>query len=462
MADSNTETAAPASDGTATDHGSEFSRGTGAEDGAIWEKHFGKGKDDGTSTRSPRDSRSSSESTSKERGGSKDTRRPASGSKESEKSNEPASDTPKAKKDDKSPKRSSESETKTESGGKDSKSKAERETETEPADPEAPLKKARDLYKQAQKTEDRREARKLYKRAMVEAFGEIPEEFDDKRYAAVRTERAAAKAALDAQAKKNEGRIQEAAEKLKPAIYVMRQLEGAGIGNLSVPLVERAVSVMKALRSLDDGDFTQLAEVVSRAAGVDHDEAMKRFVKGVKATPEGKAARAAAEQAQRDNAALKDRLAQLERQLQEGKAEQTEAQKKQERARQVEQHRARYLEEIQDTLGDHPVLQLTRGAERVMAYQIRHADPKLKSARFTHQQVADKIVASEKRRLEAGRHLLGDGEPARQETPRRASGNGGVSRTQTVDAGVPNPDPMARFEYFYDKHAGKAAGGRRR
>ena len=74
------------------------------------------------------------------------------------------------------------------------------------------------------------------------------------------------KAALDAQAQKNEGRIKEAAEKLKPAIYVMRQLEGAGIHDkLTVPMVERAVSVMKALRSIEDGDYTQLAEVVSRA-----------------------------------------------------------------------------------------------------------------------------------------------------------------------------------------------------
>ncbi len=479
MADSNTETTTPQSDGTTADHGSEFSRGTGPEDSSIWDKHFGKeskdpkaGKD--SSTPSRRDSRSSSESTSKERAGGKGDSKEARGSKESAESKQSKSSaSPTESKSERSPKEPTKSEKKpdgseatgqkTADKGKDAKAD-ESEKDSEPADPEAPLKKARDLYKQAQKTEDRRESRKLYKRAMVEAFGELPEEFDDRRYAAVRTERAAAKAALDEQAKKNEGRINEAAQKLKPAIYVMRQLEGAGIADkLTVPMVERAVHVMKALKSLEDGDFTQLAEVVSRAAGVDHDEAMKRFVKGVKISPEGRAARQAAEQSQRENQALKERLQQLESKLTERDTQQTEAQKKQEREQQQQGARTRYLEDIQETLGDHPVLQLPRGAERVMAYQIRHADPKLKSARYTHRQVADRIVRSERERLKSTRHLLDtEGEDVTPQTQTRRS-SGSVSRTEQVDAGVANPDPMARFDYFFDKHAGeRRAAGRRR
>lgn len=465
MADSNTDTSTPAPDGTSSDHGSEFSKGTGTEDSKIWDKYFGKEakapkeKDSArTSSKSPRET---SDGTSKSKASSGEKTPSSSTTSKSTTGSSEKSTKPKADKADAS---SSKQETKpTKDSTEPAGGKTAEDKDDAPADPEAPLKKARDLYGQAKKTEDRREARKLYKRAMVEAFGEIPEEFDDKRYAAVRTERAAAKASLDEQAKKNESRIQEAAGRLKPAIFVMRTLEGAGLGDkLTVPMVERAVHVMKALRSLDDGDYTQLAEVVARAAGVDHDEAMKRFVKGVKVSPEGKAARQAADQAQRDNHALKERLAQLERQLTEGQTAQTEAQKKQEHEKRVQEQHTVLLDDIQEQLDGHAVLTLENGAARVKAYLIRTADPKLKAFRYSYAQVADKIVAGERRRLQNTRHLLDDGEPAR-ETPQRRN-NGSVSRTETVDASVPSQDPMARFDYFFDKHKGeqRTAGGRRR
>ncbi len=461
MADSNTtETATTPSTETATDHGSEFSKPTGEKDDALWQKHFGKdakdpksSKGERASTRTstpPRDESSKSSKSAASSGektpSSRDTSKNRTES--SEKSTKP-----KSGKDDASSSTSKESK-------KPAESEATGQKTADETDPEAPSKKARDLYEQAKKTEDRREARKLYKRAMTEAFGEVPPEFDEKRFVAARTETAARKATLDEQAKKNEGRIQEAAEKLKPAIYVMRQLEGAKLADkLTVPMVERTISVMRALRSLEDGDFTQLAEVVAKASGVDHDEAMKRFVRGVKVSPEGKAARQAAEQAQRDNATLRDRLQALERQLSEKETTQTEAQKKAEQQQRADSVRGQWLDDIESELGDHPVLQLPRGKERVLAYLIKTAHPTLKTPRFSKEEAANRVVASERKRLQGARHLLDEG-GAPAATP--ASGTRQlreVSRRETDDAGVRSEDPMARFGAIFDKHA---SGGRRR
>lgn len=475
MADSNNDTPAP--DGTQADHGSEFSRGTGTEDASIWDKHFGKGskteskgkdKAESDSKRpSSRSSRDASESASKSKA--------SSGEKTPSSSTTSKSTTDSSEKSTKRSDASSKSDASSSSPAKDAKAgkgstadtggkTAKDDEPAEPSDPEDPHKKARDLYAQAKKTEDRREARKLYKRAMVEAFGEVPEEFDDKRYAAVRTERAAAKATLDKQRETNEGRIREAADKLKPAIYVMRSLEGAKLADkLTVPMVEKAIHVMRALRSIEDGDYTQLAEVVSRAAGVDHDEAMKRFVKGVKMSPEGKAARQAAEDARREAAETRSQLQQLQKQLQERDNTQTEAQKKQQHTERVQAQHQVLLEDIQTELDGHAVLGLPKGAERVKAYLIRTADPKLKAFKYSYAQVADKIVAGERRRLRDSRHLLEEGdEPA--STPQRRQSNGSVSRAETRDASVPSQDSMARFDYFFDKHAGeqRQANGRRR
>jgi hypothetical protein len=456
MADQTTETATPAAE-SPTQKGSEFSKPTGAGDDALWEKHFGKdakepkGKSEKGSGREPTDkaeraTKPKDSSTSTKDAAAKPSAAPTKDSPKSTSAS--AGDKSSTPKDTKSPKKDAESEA---TGQKTAEDKT-------PADPEEPSKKAKDLYAEAKKAEDPREARKLYKRAMKEAFGEVPEEFDDSRYAAVRKERKAANAALDEKAQKNEGRFKEAVEKLKPAIYVMRQLEGSGLADkLTVPMVEKTLHVMKALRALEDGDFTQLAEVVSRASGVDHDEAMKRFVRGVKVSPEGKAARQQAEQAQRDNLALKERLALLERQLEQGKTEQTEAQKKAERERQQTENRSRWIEDISSELDGHAVLQLPRGAERVLAYLIRTANPQTKAPRYSFEDAANRIVASERKRLQGSRHLLDEGEaPAPRTETRRLSS---VSRAETADAGLANQSPEARFDYFFEKNM---ATGRRR
>ena len=447
-ADSNTETA-PAAE-SPVQRGSEFSKPTGVGDDALWEKHFGRGS--GGDAKPKDDSRKPAKDNAKPP--SKSTPDATAG-----KSEKPS--TPKDAKPEKTPEKTPAKDGKakedsTESTGRKTVEKDDADKDT---DPEAPSKKAKDLYEEAKKAEDPREARKLYKRAMKEAFGEVPEEFNDARYADVRKERKAAKAALDEQANKNEGRIREAAEKLKPAIYVMRQLEGAGLSDkLTVPLVEKAVGVIRALKRLEDGDYEGLAEVVSRATGVDADEAMKRFVRGVKVSPESRAARAQAEQAQRDNQALKERLALLERQLQEGTNAQTEAQKKQERERAQSENRSRWIDDITSELDGHAALKLPRGAERVLAYLIRTANPQTKSPRYSFEEAANRIVAAEKKRVQEARHLLDEGEPppAPPGNTRRLSS---VSRAETADTGIRNPDPDARFSEIFDKHA---AGGRRR
>ncbi len=464
MTDSNTS--GPGG-GDSLSSGSEFSKPTGVNDEALWEKHFGKGSKEPEKSSKSRESRSSSETRSDgDGGGSRAGKDPERKRGESSKSttdeSKPSSDKrPKdsSEREPSKPKESKSKDDKTDSSKAETKAKtekADKDSEDPPADPEAPSKKARDLYDAAKKADDPKEARKLYKRAMKEAFGEVPAEFDDSQYAAVRRERRAAKAALDAQAQKNEGRIREAAEKLKPAIYVMRQLERAGIDDkLTVPMVERAVHVLRALRSIEDGDYTQLAEVISRAAGVDHDEAMKRFVRGVKVSPEGKAARQAAEQAQREAQALKERLAAMERQLQERDSQQTEAQKKAERERQVAEHRQNYLDQIETDLEGHPVLKLPRGRERVLAYLIRTADPKLRAPTLSFEQAANRIVAAEKRRLQEARALEDDEPPATREQPRRLTD---VSRSETVESGLRKESAEQVFDRLWDKHA----GGRRR
>ena len=466
MADSNTS--APAG-GDSQSSGTEFSKPTGVNDGDIWEKHFGKGAKDpekptsskrgsetGSKAKETTGSRESRETPEKERKGS--TGKSERESKASSKSGSEKSE-PSTRPSDESKERESSSSSKDPKPKSDaSKTDKDSEKDDDPADPEAPLKKARDLYAEAKKAADPKEARKLYKRAIKEALGELPPEFDDGQYAAVRRERKAAKAALDEQASRNETRIKDAAEKLKPAIYVMRQLEGAGISDkLTVPLVEKAIGVIKALRHIEDGDFTQLAEVVSKAAGVDHDEAMKRFVRGVKVSPEGRAARQAAEQAQRENRALQERLANLEKQLQERDTAQTESAKKAERERQQAEHRERYLEQIETDLDGHPVLKLKNGRERVLRYLIRTADPKLRSPTVSFERAANIIVASERRRAREAQALDTDGEeaPSREE-PRRLRD---VSRGETVDSGVRSESAEQAFDRIFSKHS---TGGRRR
>lgn len=445
------ETATPAAD-SGVQKGSEFSKPTGAKDDEVWARHFGKeakepkgkAKDSSATSERPRDSLakpSKSEASSKEKtpassdsAGSKD--------KPKDSSSKPSPTESKSEATKKPP-------TKSEKISAESEATGQKTAET---DPEAPSKKAKDLYEEAKKSEDPREARKLYKRAMKEAFGEIPEEFDDGKYGAVRRERAAAKKVLDEQGQKNEGRINEAVEKLKPAIYVMRQLEAGGIADkLSVPLVEKAITVIRALKGLEDGDYTGLADVISKASGVDPDEAMKRFVRGVKVSPEGRAARAQAEQAQREAAETRAQLVALQRQLQERDTSQTEAQKKLAHETAVAENRARYIEDIQSELDGHPALKLPRGAERVLAYLIRTANPQSKSPRYSFEEAANRIVVAEKKRLQDARHLLDDGEDPPAPAARRLSS---VARTETADVGVRNESPEAAFERVFAKHSG--------
>lgn len=450
MADNETATLpAPETGGDNATRGSEFARPTGEQDDAVWAKHFGK------DAKEPKGKPASSKSAKPSKSDKSDSvdDKP----KAAKPSDAPTKDSPKSTGASASDKSSTPKDTK--SPKKDGESEATGQKTAE--DPEAPSKKARDLFAEAKKTEDRREARKLYKRAMVEAFGEVPEEFDDKKYVAVRTERAAKQAALDEQSKKNETRIQEAVTRLKPAIYVMRQLEDSKlVAQLSVPFVEKAVSVMKALRELEAGDFTQLAEVIAKASGVDHDEAMKRFVRGVKISPEGRASRQAAEDAKREAAETRAQLQELQRQLQQRETTQTEAQKQAEARRNQETVRSQWLDDIESECDGHPVLQLPRGKERVLAYLIKTAHPTLKTPRFSKAQAADRVVAHEKRRLQEGRHLLDDGgeaaPPARSE-PRRIAA---VSRVSTGDVGVRSEDPTERFNAIFDKHA--STGRRRR
>jgi hypothetical protein len=432
------ETATPATETSEGSRGSEFSKPTGAGDDALWAKHFGADAKESTSSKSS----SKSESDGKPAAGKSKTSE--SGKAASGKSPEPTKS--KAEPSSSSPKESK-------SPKKDDASAATgQKTADKDPDPEAPSRKARDLYEQAEKTEDRKEARKLYKKALVEAFGKVPPEFDDKRYVAVRTERAAAQKVIDEKAAKVESRIVEAKTKLQPAIYVMRKLEDSGLADkLSVPFVEQAVRVMKAIKAIEGGDFTQLAEAISLASGVDHDEAMKRFVRGVKVSPEGKASREAAARAEARAAAAEARIQEMERRLSEEKTTQTAEQTKAEQARKAEAHRAQYLEDMTAELDGHPVLQLPNGAKRVLAYLIRTATPN-KSARYSFEEAANRVVAHEKKRVESARFLVeGDPPPARSE-PRQIRS---VSRTETADASVRSADPIERFNDIFDKHAPK-------
>lgn len=466
MADGNTTTATPSEGGegaserdSKVERGSEFALPTGVKDAEIWDKHFGKGAE------KPSKKASSGDSSKKDSAGKKPQDAPSRGA--SKTATKDSAD-PGSRTSSKPPatEAKSKEERPTKGSGTSSKeaSSDSAESSDEDSDPEAPSKKAKDLYAAAKKAEDPKEARRLYKRAMKEAFGEIPEEFDDGRYAAVRQERKAARAALDEQAQKNEGRIREAAEKLKPAIYVMRQLEGAGIADrLTVPLVEKAITVIRALGDLENGDYTKLADVISKATGVDPDEAMKRFVRGVKVSPEGKAARAAAEEANRRAAAAEQRMQELERRLTERDTAQTEAQKRAEREQQVAQARADYLESIESELEGHPVLKLKDGSKRVMRYIIRTADKKLRAPKYSFTQAADRILRAERARINESRAVLdADGEEVEASKPAREpmSRVVHIPRSARAEAGVADTSPEASFNRIFDKHQG--TGGRRR
>lgn len=468
MADTETATSTPSPSGGgsgAQQAGTEFSRPQGVEDDAIWEKHFGgeKGKDSRSRSGKPK----SDESSKSDKSGSRSGERSSSTKPDTASPSKPKASKSKDEKDD-----SSEKDTKADTGKGKTEPKPSKspdktadteKDETEP-DPDKPedaevSARAKELFAEAKASKDPKEARRLYRRAMKEAFGEVPEEFDDRKYYLVRKERAAAQAAIDEKAAKNEGRIREAAERLRPAIGVMQMLEKAGIAErLTVPLVEKAIHVLKALRSLEDGDFTQLGEVVARASGCDHDEAMKRFIRGVKVSPEGRAARAAAQQAEERAARAEARLVELEKRLTDGETARTKAETDAQRKQALAERRAQYLDDLQTDLADHPVLKLQRGAERVMAYLIKTADRKLRAAKYTPQQAADRIVAYERKRAREAAALDTEGEEvAATPTPRSTRGNGSgtvrsLPRSEQRENGVASESAEASLDRIIRKH----------
>lgn len=454
MADGNETATSPGGSATTQQTGSEFALPQGVNDDEIWTKHFG-GEE-----KPKREKRESKEP-------SKPEARSSKGGDEKEPSSKPRSKpTEPPKKDGKSSKPSDESESeerteskpkaepKKEAKGKTEKAEADDEASTDSDKPEAAKVSARakELYEEAKASKDPKESRKLYKRAMKEAFGEVPAEFDEARYGAVRRERQAAQAALDEKAAKNEGRIREAAEKLRPAIAVMQMLEKGGVAErLTVPLVEKAITVLRSLRSLEDGDFTGLADVVSKATGCDPDEAMKRFIRGTKVSPEGRASRAAAEEASRRAEAATARVQELERKLAERDESQTKEKTQAEKVRLVEQRRAQYLDDLNVDLEGHPVLKLPRGAERVMAYIIKTADKKLRAPKYTPEQAANRIVAYERKRARDASSVLDtDGEEVEPRTETRSSAS--IARSEQRDNGVVSSDPEAAFDRIYRKH----------
>lgn len=443
----------PGGSGSASAKGSpsgELSKPIGKQDDAIWQKHFGKDAEGDKAESKPKP---------------KDGDKPKPKAGDHAKSAEPkdkAEKKPAAVITEKDDKGKPKPEPKPEPKKPDPKPKAEPEkiaAETEDAEPANDTARARKLYEQAKATEDRSEARKLYKRAMKEAFGEIPPEFDDAQYGAIRKKRNDDRAELARVAQTNEARINEAVQVLQPAATVMRKLKDAGLGQLTMPMVERAVHVMQALRSIEDGDFTQLAEVVSRASGKSHDEAMKLFVRGVKVSPEGRAARNAAEQAEQRAARAEQAVAEMRRELaakaEAEKTQQTEAQKRDA----VEQRRAEYLEEIETELDGHAVLKLPRGKERVLAYLIKTADKTLKAPKYSFAQAADRIVAHEKKRLQSVK-FLEDGEAEPEEKTPAVPGRRTVPRSESRGGGLADESPEAKFDRIYNKHT--ASGGRRR
>lgn len=407
----------------------EFSKPVGVNDDAVWEKHFGKGgkaeKALGEPTKKP-EPKPKAKADASEKADPKETKpkadkEPAKEPKRAEGKEAPDKDTGKDK--DK-PEKDAKTD-KAEAKGKDAKeSKADAKTEEKPAESEV---------------SEWTEARK-WRDGQKQKFEAQHEK---------------SKAELDAQAKKNDERIDQAVQQLQPAITVMRKLNEAKLGDkLTLPMVERAVKVMRGIAALEEGDFTVLGEVISEASGKPPDEAMKLFVRGVKTSPEGRAARAQAQAAEARAAEAERRIAEMEKKLQERDEQKTV----QERQAQAEQRRTAYLEEIETELHGHPVLQLPRGKERVMRLLIKTADKVLKAPTLSFEEAADKVVGYEKERLRRTRFLEDGGDPPAPDGDSRSRVRT-VPRGETAESGVKNASAEARFSAIFDKHTQK--GGRR-
>ena len=396
--------------------GSEFSKPTGVGDDAIFNKYFGKdakGWDD--------------EKPEKKEAKPKADKKPEPKAKDDK--DEPAkkTDKPTEKKAD-----------------KDSKPEPKAKKDDEAPDPG----KARKLYAEAKKATDPKQSRKLYEQAVAEALGELPPEFSGAAWKASREKKAKDLADVQARSAQVETRIQEAATKLKPAIYVMGELNKANLGEkLTAPLVGQAIEVMRAIQELKQGDYTRLGDIIEKASGQPRDEALKLFVRGVKVSPEGRASRAAAEAAQQEAAAARRELAEYKAQL----AERDQVQTKTQEAARQRQLRADYAEQIETELAGHPALKLPNATKRILAYLIKTRNPQTKTARYTFDQVADKLVAHETERLKSLRGVIDtDGEePAQPTSIQRVSA---VPRGQQADVGVLNESPEAAWDRIWNKN----------
>jgi hypothetical protein len=464
----------PASSG----YNEEFSHPVGKDDAARWDKYFGKdakwpteGEDRGRgktdreksekstagSASKDRDSKPKSESTGKD---SKDSKRSAAASSESTKPESKPTPKDSTSKDRASDKPEASLKTKPEKDAKNSTESTGRKT-AEREEPESePSRKARETFEKAEAEQDIPTKRKLFRQAMTEAFGKVPDEFNDAKLASIRKRHADTERQLSQQKQQNESRIQDAVKQLQPAIAIMRKVKDAGLGDYTMAQLDHAVEVMAELRRLEQGDYTGLAQLVSKAAKTDPEEAMKRFVRGVKVSPEGQAVRAAAKAAEDRAARAEQQVQELARKLQEREQQQTKAQQEQERRAKVEARRAEYTSEVESELEGHPVLKLDRGLQRVVAQLIKTADPKTRTARYSPTRVADAIVDAEKKRAARVAALeSGDEDPPARSGTRTPS----VTRRDSAENGVPNPDPMARFEEIWEKHTPqrRAAGGRR-
>lgn len=409
----------------------EFSKPTGVNDDAVWEKHFGKG---GKAEKALGEPAKKPEAKPKPKADASEKADPKAPKPKADK--EPAKE-PKRAEGKEAPDKASKADTKTEKAKPGSEQPSE--ADKKPAGKSAQPPEESDPGDAKSDVSEWTEARK-WRDGQKQKFEEQHKK---------------SKAELDAQAKKNDERIDQAVQQLQPAITVMRKLNEAKLGDkLTLPMVERAVKVMRGIAALEEGDFTVLGEVISEASGKPPDEAMKLFVRGVKTSPEGRAARAQAQAAEARAAEAERRIAEMEKKLQERDEQKTV----QERQAQAEQRRTAYLEEIETDLHGHPVLQLPRGKERVMKLLIKTADKVLKAPTLSFEEAADKVVGYEKERLRRTRFLEDGGDPPAADGDSRSRVRT-VPRGETAESGVKNASAEARFSAIFDKHTQK--GGRR-
>lgn len=320
---------------------------------------------------------------------------------------------------------------------------ADKSTEDDDSEDEESEKKAakdpKELFSKAKKSKDPREARKLYREAMKEAFGEIPDEFNDARFYASR--------------KKAES--EDKARETKATELAAKEANFDGRVKQAVAQLQPAVEVMRVLKRIEQGDWTQLGELVAKASGKSPEEALKLFTRGVRETPESRAASEARKFAEQTKREADERIRALEAKLEEKDQKRSE----QERSQRLEAKKAAYLQEIEGELADHPVASIHNGFKRVMTYIIKTADPKLKAPRYTFEQAADRVVASERLRVRKAKHLLEDDTDESPAKPNAATSIA-VARSKTSEGGkTPSTDPMASFDRIWSKHA---KTGRRR